>query len=241
MVESRSLNDLTIDELNQLCGYKRSMPISKYFNEMHLSAFQKEQRISFAEDLEEEMIYALTFLFQNRDNLSEYALETFKIRFKTILQRYSTNYQIYLESASEDEQERARGISDALKRLNRDIDIDLAAFVAASQLATSTERHKNDPYYFSNDRARLIAEEETNSIWNESDFADEIDTGSTMKTWVTMGDKRVRNSHAAVDGLTIPIDEPFELDGGMLMFPRDTSLGVSSDEVTGCRCWLEFS
>jgi hypothetical protein len=237
LVENRNLSLLTLDELNQLCGYRRSTPIDKYFNEMHLSRFQKEQRISFAERIEDEMVYALSFLFQNRDSISEYAVELFRSRFAAVLNEYSASYQRQVETALKGQQGAPKGV----KTLNKEINVDLIAFVAASQLATSTEKHKNDPYYYSNDRARLIAEEETNSIWNESDFADEKQNGATEKTWATMGDNGVRNSHAAVDGLTIPIDEPFELDGGLLMYPRDSSLGAADSEIAGCRCWLEFT
>lgn len=57
-----------------------------------------------------------------------------------------------------------------------------------------------------------------------------------QKMWLTVGGKRVRPSHQAVNGVQIPVTQPFRLLGGMLMFPADSSLGVSFKEIVNCRC-----
>lgn len=57
-----------------------------------------------------------------------------------------------------------------------------------------------------------------------------------QKFWVTMGDRRVRTSHAAVNFTQLPATEAFKLKGGLLMFPGDSSLGVSFFEIVNCRC-----
>jgi len=56
------------------------------------------------------------------------------------------------------------------------------------------------------------------------------------KTWWTMRDNMVRESHAAVHGVTVPFDEPFEVGDSLLMFPGDTSLGAGVEEIANCRC-----
>lgn len=56
------------------------------------------------------------------------------------------------------------------------------------------------------------------------------------KTWITVGDERVRESHEGLDGMTIPIDEPFP---NGLMYPCDPS--GAPEEVCNCRCWLDYS
>lgn len=57
-----------------------------------------------------------------------------------------------------------------------------------------------------------------------------------MKTWVTMGDKKVRPWHVRANFQTVPENEPFIVKNERLMFPGDTSLGASLDNVSGCRC-----
>jgi SPP1 gp7 family putative phage head morphogenesis protein len=54
------------------------------------------------------------------------------------------------------------------------------------------------------------------------------------KAWLSAGDARVRDSHAALNGDVIPVDAKF--DNG-LSYPRDTDSGDAS-EVINCRCTL---
>lgn len=61
-------------------------------------------------------------------------------------------------------------------------------------------------------------------------------TTDKTKTWYTVGDKRVRPAHRAVDGQTVKINEPFIVKGEQLMYPGDTSMGASFGNVSGCRC-----
>ena len=96
-------------------------------------------------------------------------------------------------------------------------------------------------YWFSQDRAMVTAENTVLDIFNYEEFLEALAMGYTQKTWVTMGDNRVRDSHTIIDGTTIPLDEVFHLDGGDMRFPRDADLGASDDEISGCRCWLEYS
>ncbi len=56
------------------------------------------------------------------------------------------------------------------------------------------------------------------------------------KTWVTMGDKKVRPAHQAANFQTVPENEPFIVMNERLMFPGDTSLGASMENVANCRC-----
>ena len=56
------------------------------------------------------------------------------------------------------------------------------------------------------------------------------------KQWCTSGRDNVRTSHQIVDGLVVDEDEPFELPGGWLMYPHDTSLGADASEIINCAC-----
>src|SRR5699024_12742996 len=50
-------------------------------------------------------------------------------------------------------------------------------------------------------------------------------------------DGRERDSHAEMDGVAVPFDEPFMLpDGSRVMHPCDSSLGAAAAEIINCRC-----
>lgn len=56
------------------------------------------------------------------------------------------------------------------------------------------------------------------------------------KEWRTEEDERVRASHRAVNGVTIPFYLPFYVGGWPMMFPGDES--APPEEVINCRCDL---
>ena len=120
------------------------------------------------------------------------------------------------------------------------IDLYIATHIdsVTANIVDATNRHKDDPYFYSEDRARLIAEEESNSIFQYTEF-EEASKNKRYKTWLTIMDGHQRESHGLVNGTTIPIDEEFILEGGTCQFPREDTL--PDEEVCGCRCSLAFS
>lgn len=56
------------------------------------------------------------------------------------------------------------------------------------------------------------------------------------KEWVTVGDSRVRPAHRIADGQTRVITDPFNVMGQKLMYPGDTSLGATMENIVNCRC-----
>lgn len=94
-------------------------------------------------------------------------------------------------------------------------------------------------------RGENIARTETIQSLNRSQheaLKQAVDMGATKQNavrreWDTAGDDRVRDSHKAMDGQTVGLDEPFVTpEGDLLMFPGDTSLGASAKETINCRC-----
>lgn len=58
-----------------------------------------------------------------------------------------------------------------------------------------------------------------------------------VREWDSVGDNRVRDTHAKMDGQRVGINEAFvSPSGARLMFPHDRSLGASGDEIIQCRC-----
>ena len=56
------------------------------------------------------------------------------------------------------------------------------------------------------------------------------------KEWLAAIDKRTRDWHRDLNGVTKPIDEPFHNDFGDIMFPGDPS--ADGANVYNCRCTL---
>lgn len=58
------------------------------------------------------------------------------------------------------------------------------------------------------------------------------------KTWRTMQDDRVRDTHDYLDGVTVPYDERFyTYDGDSARFPEDFALPSNN---VNCRCYCEY-
>ncbi|MER5482529.1 phage portal protein [Streptomyces sp. NPDC002812] len=59
-----------------------------------------------------------------------------------------------------------------------------------------------------------------------------------VRTWVTRRDDRVRPAHAALDGTTLPVSEPYAADGYLLRFPGDQLAPLHL--TINCRCRLRY-
>lgn len=90
------------------------------------------------------------------------------------------------------------------------------------------------------DRLMNTVRTEVNEIGNLAVNNAALNSGKTRKRWRTFGDSRVRNTHRAASGQTVPINEPFIIGGSRLMFPCDTSLGADASEVVNCRCTVQY-
>ncbi|AWI32707.1 phage portal protein [Streptomyces tirandamycinicus] len=59
-----------------------------------------------------------------------------------------------------------------------------------------------------------------------------------IRTWVTRRDDRVRASHAAVDGTTLPVTQPYDVDGYPMRYPGDQLAPLHL--TINCRCRLRY-
>lgn len=130
-------------------------------------------------------------------------------------------------------------LSVALERIDDDMIRDTASRFGID-VALSTYRHQDEDYMLSADRAINIAATQANAIDNYGELADAKKSGMTMKRWHTILDGREREWHHEANSLTVPIDQPFEVGGELLMFPQDTSLGASADNIANCRCTATY-
>lgn len=83
-----------------------------------------------------------------------------------------------------------------------------------------------------------IAETETHRDSNEAALETAINGGATTKTWLTMADDRVRDTHIYLENVTVGIDEDFyTYDGDHAPAPGLFSLPENN---INCRCELMY-
>lgn len=207
---------LTFDSLNRLDHEnRRSEDYDEYFSGMGLTDEQKKERISLAEDFERVFWPVLVYL---------YSLLPFG------LLDADTAYEQFLEAF----------ISVVVTADIMDIYLEDYAHKFADEVAKSTLDHTDDPYYFSLDRAMYLSENESESAYSHDEFEQALLSGKRHKRWVDMRDNRVRETHRKVHGSEIPIQEPFLVGDSLLMYPKDTSLGASPEEIVNCRCTVQY-
>lgn len=56
------------------------------------------------------------------------------------------------------------------------------------------------------------------------------------KIWVSSGLQNSRPAHQMADGQKVDANEPFKVDGELLMFPHDSSLGAGAGNIINCAC-----
>ena len=56
------------------------------------------------------------------------------------------------------------------------------------------------------------------------------------RTWDAALDAKTRPTHAAANGQTVGLQEPFVVGGYRMMRPGDSSMGAPAGEVVACRC-----
>ena len=210
---------LSFDELNKLHDGKynrKSMPYEQYFGEMDLSKKQKEERINFSKKFEEVMMFLFFLLltveeYGNKSN-QEFIVDEIKQKYKDLVEDYMV-VDGYVEQY----------IDDFVREV---IDV--------------TNRHTDEPYFKSEDRAVLIAENEANSVLNYSDYVKAMNNGYTKKKWKTELDNKVRKTHIPLENRMVDIKTPFVVGESLMMFPKDTTYGADAEEIVNCRCTVEY-
>lgn len=211
------------DELNIRPSNRRSEPYKEYFSKMSISDKEKQERITFSEQMEEVVLYILALIeitIESGETNREYIQTQFYDKYLDVIASYMF-IDTYIKQY-------------ALNVTKQIIDATFERF-------SSEDKSITDDYYLSNDRAMFISECEANSILNYRQYLKAVKAGKTKKKWIDVGDKRERKTHLEVGGTTLPIDEPFSVGDSLLQFPKDTSLGASAGEIVNCRCSIQYN
>lgn len=187
--------------------------LKRFFSTMEIPEDEKKKRTDLAYLLYDAIYFTFALIKVEKDieerNFTKNAL---------VIDQYRETLQHRIEDALE-------GIpheDDYVPRLVNDI-------------METTDRHPDDPYYLSQDRALLIAQNEANTAYNHYDYVNAKADGKEYKTWVTEGDERVREAHVEVDMVRIPIDDMFHVGNDEMRYPHDFMYG-SAENLVNCRC-----
>lgn len=83
-----------------------------------------------------------------------------------------------------------------------------------------------------------VVETDGNRVYNYGGLNGAKANGAKFKTWNTMEDFKVRDSHDALAGITVPLDDKFvTYDGDEAMIPGGFETPQNN---VNCRCWLTF-
>lgn len=85
----------------------------------------------------------------------------------------------------------------------------------------------------------LLFENERQRVYNTAGNDTATELKAKFKTWHTMLDDRVRDTHDYLEGMVKPMNEPFyTYNGNSAMYPR--SFGEPSEDI-GCRCYCTYT
>lgn len=211
-------NLLDSDKLNNIGDFEDFM--DSYFGEMEISKEQVERRKEVARDIRDSLLALFLLVITTlKYDYGEYAF------ILTVL--YDEIERIANDYTKSDEY-----VKDYIDKVANDI-------FAVTMLHTDP-LDTEENFFLSDERASLIAVNEANSIINYAELQEAIKQGYKYKTWVTMNDRRVRKSHARIDGKTIPIMDYFEVGRCRLLMPRDEVNCTDGKEIVNCRCVLKY-
>ena len=135
------------------------------------------------------------------------------------------------------------GSAEASRQLNTEIMPDGDAIDQALGKRIDDKNYKDrlNEYFESGTAADInrVLETDMHRMFNTGLWDGAIKGGATKKTWQTMKDERVRDTHQYLQGVTIPIDAEFySFKGGKTLYPGQWGI---AEEDCGCRCWVTFS
>lgn len=206
-----------IDELNILSNGSAAFDyhefINHYFDTMRISEKQKKKRIEAAEEIFDAVLLFLIWCENAPERVKEEEVQrSFENMYKEVIFQYGYPDDYF----------------------------ELYVLLFIPTLISTTLAHFGEPYFTSVERTAAIAVNESNSVLNHVELQQAVDEGYTHKQWLTEMDEKVRPTHQEMEGMTIPINEPFVVGLSYMMMPHDTTMGADPEEIVNCRCSLAY-
>lgn len=195
--------------------------LNRYFAPMRITEEERKKRIELAKEIGD--VILLMFVLMKAEMAAGETLSA-DYYFDWLYRRYRNIAKEHTEIAKETDSDIKEKITDII-----------------NTTVKQANKAKDDSIYeLSQERALIIAENESNYIRNDGLFVEAAKQGFQRKMWLSMRDSRVRHSHREVDGTILPIRSYFNVNGFLMRYPMDMSMNPDPGEVIGCRCSLEF-
>jgi len=220
------MSALEFDELNEF---------EKYFEPMEISAEQKSKRVEIANAIYDAILFffsAIKVFSKNGNYTKEYYANMLYGKLDETITEHTGIDSALREYIKTLAQEVANTTYEKIFHKSN------PSFNGVDNTALSEERETN--YWLSESRAFFIATNEANTILNYSDYIEAIESGKTMKRWLTMRDEKVRMSHYLIDGTEVDIEDVFYVGNSVMRFPHDFEYCTDPNEIIRCRCAVEY-
>ena len=204
-----------IDELSNLTTQKAEPP-KEYFGKMDLNEEQVEKRLQYtkkANELFDVILILLLTMNERGETNFFYAKSLLESWILSLVAEFTTPDDYLMDYATD----------------------------TAYNFVDTTNKHIDEPWYTSSDRALYNAENGANDVLNYTEYKEAIEAGKTEKRWITEKDNRVRKSHKSVTQKPIPILEYFRVGMAQMRFPKDYEMADAfPEELINCRCTIEY-
>lgn len=204
------------DEINNL-PQSNILSIDEYFDGIeNLTDEEREKRKEFSFEMEDILLFLFAlFLTMKKFNYINkgYMQEQLQARYLALVKKYGIEIDF--------------DVSDHIEKFSREI-ID------------TTLKNGDTEFFTSDDRAVLIAENESQNTFNRQDYIDAINSGKTKKQWLDIKDNKERKTHRKVGGTILPIKEYFLVGDSLLLYPHDYSMNPEIKETANCRCSIRY-
>lgn len=120
-----------------------------------------------------------------------------------------------------------------------------ARALSSDQIDSMVERYRQRYLRY---RAETIARTEAKRalgtgnqlLWNQAVNAGRVDEADVTKTWITVGDHKVRRTHVELNKRIVGLNEPFTCSEGEIMYPGDPGADVGLTANCRCTCVYRF-
>ena len=225
---------MAIQNFEELNTFKRrSIPYEEFFGDMELTETQKKKRQEMAMVLEDILCIIFEIIFAE---ISIGVIDKAHLRQEVI-------EMIYEKVSTEDFFEDDEQLEDYIEYL---LEVVVDKTIDNYEKQPDVYDYTGEkPYWVSDDRAKFIAENESNTLFNGQDYIVAKKQGNTKKIWMAFPDDRVRETHQIANGLEIDVDDYFEVGEAQMLYPRDLTSEYSTlmffpEEYINCRCTVKY-
>lgn len=218
----------------------------KWFGDVPKPPKDKKKRINLAEDMAEILMLYFTILLEQEMQKQQYE-DYLANRIKAVAENEIGVSSEYIDEWSKHKAKtiNERTLRNIIENIVEDFEEDDETeepaeeeeYIEIEELDIKVPKKK---YWTSPERAMLIGIDLSTSLSNYINYVDAIDQGKTTKTWDSVNDNKVRDTHEEAHGQTVGIFDLFTVGESVMLFPGDSENGAEDKELINCRCSVSY-